>query len=128
LIEKPRKNEQSIDLARENARKIYNIEEIRENPFRFIFEISLTEGEKRLIRRYRDTIENSLKPLFIQFSRMLDEVEEESLRSGEKLSYQRAKQIVSQVDWQEAEKATKNFKSSVYMETYKKKVDHDNTK
>lgn len=128
LIEKSLIDEKSIDWARDNARKIYNLEEIRDNPFRFIFEISLTEEEKRLIKRYQDTVENSLAPLFEQFSNVIEEIEEESLKSGEKLSYRRAKQIESQVDWQEPKKARKNFKLSVYRECREKKVNHANIK
>lgn len=123
LIEKAEKEGRGLEWARRAAASMYNKASTGENPFLFIFNTCLTEGEKELLRRYQDSVEN-LGPVFDSFSDLVRSVEEESLSMGEKISFNRAKQIESDVNWDEPHQAVRQFEEELFRRSLRKKYGH----
>lgn len=125
LVERIKHDKLGIDWVRETGREMYASEKRRENPFRFLFEKALTDNEETVIARYRHLVENSLKPVFQELSQMVEDVERSSLEQGGKASYERAKQIEEQVEWDEPKRAEKRIRSKLYEKCKEKKCRHE---
>lgn len=124
MIEKAEAENVGIDWARENAKQMYTEVSEDQNPFRFIFKKALTNKEKLMLNRYKNILEHSLQEVFKEFSEMIEDVEETSLSQGKKISYERAKQIESQVRWDEPEKAEQSLRKAVFNECVQNLLSH----